>query len=161
MVAFPGRPLPETRAEETEVLVHTEIEIDATAERVWEILADFEAYPEWNPLIPSAEGCAEVGTTARIRLAIGKLRVPITVEVLCADPGRELSWVGPAEERLRRVGRGTHFFRIHPIEDGRVRFEHGEEFEGLVVPRRFARGERLLGRGYAALNRALKRRAEV
>lgn len=142
------------------MIVHTEIEIEAAAERVWEILADFDSYPEWNPLIPHATGSAEVGRTARIHLAIGNLKVPITVEVLRAEPGRELCWVGPAQEWLRRVGRGTHFFRIEKVDEQHVRFEHGEEFEGIAVPRRFARGERFLTRGYEALNRALKRRAE-
>ncbi len=142
------------------MLVHTETEIDAPAQRIWEILADFDAYPEWNPLIPRVDGRAVVGTQARIRLAIGRLRVPITVEILCADPERELCWVGPAKDWLRRAGNGTHYFRIHPLGEGRVRFEHGEEFAGLAVPNRFARGERVLTRGYEALNRALKRRAE-
>lgn len=142
------------------MLIHTETTIDAPADRVWEILADFDSYPEWNPLIPSATGYAEVGATAHIRLAIGSLQVPVAVEVVRAEPGRELCWVGPAQEWLRRLGRGTHFFRIAKIDEGRVRFEHGEEFEGIVVPNRFARAERFLTRGYEALNRALKRRAE-
>ena len=29
----------------------TDVEIDASAERVWSVLADFDAYPEWNPFI--------------------------------------------------------------------------------------------------------------
>jgi uncharacterized protein YndB with AHSA1/START domain len=31
--------------------LHTEIEIDASAERVWDILTDFASYPQWNPFI--------------------------------------------------------------------------------------------------------------
>ncbi|MHB8211958.1 MAG: SRPBCC family protein [Acidithiobacillus sp.] len=29
--------------------VETEIEIAASPERIWSILMDFSAYPEWNP----------------------------------------------------------------------------------------------------------------
>jgi hypothetical protein len=150
----------ETKAQEIELLVHTEIEIDAPAARVWEILADFDAYPDWNRLIPRVTGAPVVGSTAGIRLALGSVQVPISVEILCADPGRELCWVGPAQKHLRHLGNGTHYFRIHEIDDRRIRFEHGEEFAGLLVPRRFARGEQFLTRGYESLNRALKRRAE-
>jgi uncharacterized protein YndB with AHSA1/START domain len=30
--------------------IHTEIEINASAEKVWRVLTDFAAYSEWNPL---------------------------------------------------------------------------------------------------------------
>jgi uncharacterized protein YndB with AHSA1/START domain len=33
--------------------LHSEIEIDASAERVWAILTDFASYPRWNPFIRS------------------------------------------------------------------------------------------------------------
>ena len=32
------------------------IEIEAPAEKVWESLIDFTAYPAWNPFITRAEG---------------------------------------------------------------------------------------------------------
>lgn len=32
----------------------TEIEIKATPESVWQLLTDFEKYPEWNPFIRRA-----------------------------------------------------------------------------------------------------------
>ena len=33
--------------------IKTSIHINATKEKVWEILMDFEKYPEWNPFIKS------------------------------------------------------------------------------------------------------------
>ena len=36
--------------------IRTEIEIAASAGRVWEILADLTRYPEWNPLVREATG---------------------------------------------------------------------------------------------------------
>jgi uncharacterized protein YndB with AHSA1/START domain len=38
--------------------LHATIEIDATQERVWQILTDFAAYPDWNPFITRASGTA-------------------------------------------------------------------------------------------------------
>ncbi len=29
--------------------IHTEIEINAPAGKVWRVLTDFPSYPEWNP----------------------------------------------------------------------------------------------------------------
>ena len=31
--------------------LHSEIEINAPVERVWEVLTDFASYPRWNPFI--------------------------------------------------------------------------------------------------------------
>ena len=34
----------------------TEIEINATPDKVWDVLMDFDSYPEWNPFMQSASG---------------------------------------------------------------------------------------------------------
>ena len=43
----------------------TEIEIQASSEQVWQILADFARFPQWNPFIRRAKGQAKAG--ARLR----------------------------------------------------------------------------------------------
>src|SRR5688500_291863 len=48
--------------------MHTEIAIQATPERVWEVLTDFAAYPTWNPFIPHLAGRAAVGTSLDVQL---------------------------------------------------------------------------------------------
>ncbi|MFQ5793715.1 MAG: SRPBCC family protein [Candidatus Bipolaricaulia bacterium] len=42
--------------------IQTEVEIDASAERVWQLLTDFAAFPEWNPFIRRASGKVKTGT---------------------------------------------------------------------------------------------------
>ena len=48
--------------------LHSEIEIAASPERVWDILADFAAYPRWNPFIRHISGELEVGERLEVRL---------------------------------------------------------------------------------------------
>jgi hypothetical protein len=48
--------------------LHSEIEIDASAERVWDILTDFASYPQWNPFIRRIGGELEVGERLEVRL---------------------------------------------------------------------------------------------
>ena len=42
------------------------IDIAAPAERVWEVLVDFAAFPVWNPFITQAEGRLEVPEVDRV-----------------------------------------------------------------------------------------------
>ena len=43
------------------IKVRTEIEIEAPANIVWQILTDFERYDEWNPFIRLIDGRLKVG----------------------------------------------------------------------------------------------------
>lgn len=48
--------------------LHTEIDVDAPSEIVWDILSDLERYTEWNPFIVSAVGEPAVGERLTNRL---------------------------------------------------------------------------------------------
>jgi len=47
-------------------VVKAEIEIDAPAEKVFDILTDLEAYPEWNPFTPWVESPLELGSPVHL-----------------------------------------------------------------------------------------------
>ena len=59
------------------------IDIDAPAERVWQVLTDFGAYPAWNPFIVRADGAAEEGSRLTVRMQpVGARGVTLTPTVL-------------------------------------------------------------------------------
>lgn len=136
--------------------IHTEIEIAATAEHVWATLTDTAALPDWNPVLKRLEGNLEVGGRLRISIRTGWLRLPLTVRVTKAEPGRALEWVGGPRLLLG----ARHGFSIEPAHDDRVRLVHYEHFEGLAV-RVLQPVLRRLRRDYAGMNEALKARAET
>jgi hypothetical protein len=140
--------------------LHTEIEIDASAKRVWELLTDFASYPEWNPFIRSIGGQPAPGERLRARLEPpGGLAMTFKPKVLTAEPNRELRWLGHL--LVPGLFDGEHSFTIQPLEDDRVRFVQREAFRGLLVPL-FARSlESKTRRGFEEMNRALKGRAEA
>ena len=41
--------------------LRTEIEIQASDKRVWQLLTDFASFPQWNPFIRQAKGEVKVG----------------------------------------------------------------------------------------------------
>lgn len=139
--------------------LHTEIDIDASAQRVWAVLSDFASYPNWNPFIRSVVGAPRQG--ARLRIAVqpsgGKL-MRFSPVVLTADAGRELRWLG--RFLLPGVFDGEHRFVIEQLSSGKVRFQQSERFSGLLVGPLRASLDRDTRRGFEEMNRALKARAE-
>jgi len=140
--------------------LRTEIEINASAERVWEVLIDFPAMGEWNPFIASLEGTAKVGERLTVRLTPpGGGGMTFKPTVLRADAGKELRWLGRL--LIRGLFDGEHYFLIEPLDGGRIRFVHGELLTGLLVPITGLLGVlKSTQAGFEEMNRALKERAE-
>jgi hypothetical protein len=136
------------------------IDIDAGPQQVWSVLADLDAYSEWNPFIVRAEGKAAPGTrlTLRFQPVVGR---PTTLHptVLEAEEGARLRWRG----RLGVPGLldADHRFTIEAGADGRSRLRQEERFSGLLAPL----VARSLDRGtlpaFRLMNEALKRRVEA
>jgi hypothetical protein len=140
--------------------LHTEIEIEAPAERVWELLTDFASYPEWNPFIRSISGQPTPGERLEVRLEPpGGRGMTFKPKVLNAEPNRELRWLGHL--LVPGLFDGEHSFTIQPLEENRVHFVQREAFKGLLVPL-FSRSlDTNTQRGFEEMNRALKERTEV
>ncbi len=140
--------------------LRAEIEIDADPGTVWTWLTTFEAYPDWNPFIPSIDGSPVSGSRLRVRLqpprGSGITMHPV---VTVSEPGRAFGWLG----RLGGVPRlfdGAHRFDLEPIDEGRrTRLVQSERFRGILVP--FVRRSILPAtlEGFEAMNRALAERA--
>ncbi|MDQ3913439.1 MAG: SRPBCC domain-containing protein [Actinomycetota bacterium] len=140
--------------------LHTEIDINAPAERVWQVLVDFAAYPRWNPFIRRIGGIPMAGERLEVRLQPSGARgFTFHPEVLAAEPTRELRWLGHL--LAPKVFDGEHIFTIEPLAEERVRFVQREIFSGLLVPffMRFAEAD--TRRGFEEMNRALKEHAEA
>jgi hypothetical protein len=140
--------------------LHTEIDIHAPPERVWELLTDFGSYPQWNPFIRNISGQPILGERLEVRLEPpGGRSMTFKPKVLNADPNRELRWLGHL--LVPGLFDGEHSFTIQPLGENRVRFVQREAFKGLLVPL-FARSlETNTQRGFEQMNRVLKERAEA
>jgi hypothetical protein len=139
--------------------LHAQIDIHASSERVWQVLTDFAAYPDWNPFITQSSGRARVGERLTNRMQpVGGRAVTLRPTVLEADPGRRLRWLG----RLLVPGimDAEHTFTIDPLGDGQVRLVQHERFSGLLVPFLGRSLDRHTLPAFEQMNQALKRRAE-
>jgi hypothetical protein len=143
--------------------IRTEIEIDAPAAKVWQVLTNFSDYGSWNPVITSINGVPEVGTTINFKIqAAPGIEIPIPMcEILTASAATgELRWKGPAIPLASDILSGEHYFIVQEINANQVRFLHGEDFTGLASGLLKPLLEQRLHDSYSEMNRALKSRCE-
>lgn len=138
--------------------IRTTADIHASPDRVWEVLTDFAAYPEWNPFITRARGELEIGERLELRIEPpGGMARTIRPLVIETEPNRELRWV---EGWLGGLLDGHHAFTIVAKGENRTHVVHRETFTGLGVPVFRAMLETNLREGFDAMNRALKARVQ-
>lgn len=139
--------------------VRTSLFIAAPPERVWSVLTDFAAYPEWNTVISKARAELRAGGSMRFRIKIDQTpELAFTAKIVRFEPGRALAWRGGAP-LVPALAWGEHYFEITPSDGGSL-LTHGEHFGGLLglVMRGSAHGR--VTRTYECFNHALKARAE-
>ncbi|GAA3544088.1 SRPBCC domain-containing protein [Kribbella ginsengisoli] len=139
-------------------VLHTEIEIDATPDEVWKVLADRAAYPDWNPFIISSTGDLKTGAKiTNILKDTNGDETTFTPELLAVDPGKELRWIGKIPPG--GIFDGEHSFRIEALPDGRSRLIQEEKFNGIAVPFTVGMLNKTIKPQFEAMNRALAARA--
>lgn len=135
-----------------------EIEIQSTPERVWEIMTDFDKYPEWNPLLCRAEGKLAAGEKVNLTARSASNDMNLLCTVTAVEPNRQFSW--KFHVILPFLFRGEHIFKIEPINEHKVRFIDREIFHGLLVPLQAKKLEMDSKPAMIAMGEALKERVE-
>lgn len=138
--------------------LETEISIEATTEKVWLVLTDFENHPKWNPFIHSISGGKKEGEKLKVFLkppeGKGMTFHPMVKKF---EPGKEFRWKGKLG--LPGIFDGEHYFILEEIGAKRTRFIHGENFSGLLVPFMGSVLENTRN-GFILMNKALKKECE-
>jgi len=134
--------------------IRTEILINATPERVWQVLTDFPSHPQWDPFFASIEGPGTPGESLTVKFRQGMKMHP---RVTMARRGEVFEWLGKL--LFGGLFDGRHRFELQR-EGAQTRLVHSESFYGLLVP--------LLKKllvdtecGFVAFNEAIKQRVEA
>lgn len=134
--------------------IRTEILINATPEKVWNVLTDFSSYPKWNPFVKKLEGEVAVGNQIKITLP----GMNFKPRVLKFETNKELRWLGHL--LFKGLFDGEHIFILKDNQDGTTTFYHNEDFRGVLVPlfKKMVLEDSI--QGFENMNQALKNRVE-
>ena len=138
--------------------LRTEIEIQASPEKVWQILTDLDNWPDWNPFIHHAIGKAQLGEKVNITFKSGSKDMVLHCTVTKVEPNRELRW--KYHVMMPFLFQGEHSMIIELLGENRVRFVDREIFNGLLIPLQAKDIDINSKRGFEAMDQALKARVE-
>lgn len=145
--------------ENPSIELNTRIVIQASAEKIWTILADFKNYPSWNPFIRSISGeLAEGKQLATLMHPPGGSAMKFTPTVLKVEKNKEIRWLGNLF--ITGLFDGEHIFELHPNADGTTTFIQREQFKGILVPLFKKMIDIKTRAGFEAMNAKLKELAE-
>jgi hypothetical protein len=137
----------------------TEILINTTPHKVWEILVDFKSYPEWNPFIKSIKGNVVVGSKITARLEPpGANGMTFKPKVLVFEKNKELRWLGNLI--FPGLFDGEHKFELIDNGNGTTTFIQSEKFKGILVPLFNKMLDINTTNGFNLMNQKLKELAE-
>jgi hypothetical protein len=139
-------------------LVHTSIDISADLQKVWDVLKDFDRYPEWNPCLLSIAGDKSIGSVLTVTIDPAySINKRFKARLLEYSKEKGIRWFGRLW--IPHLFAGTHSFEMLPTASG-VTFIQQEEFSGILVPLLKGMLDRKMKKGYQEMNRALKARSE-
>lgn len=120
--------------------IEAEIAIDAPLERVWAILVDVAAYPEWNPFVPRVETDGDptsIGTRMRflVRWSNGGVARSVEEVTACEPPASGAAlWSYAYRGPLATLGlvRGTRTQTLERRGDQTI-YRSVEPFTGVLL----------------------------
>jgi hypothetical protein len=104
------------------------INIQANAERIWNLLTDAKGFPRWNSTVTSVEGEIIEGKGIVVRVP-GTDR-KFTPKVSGVVPNQRMIWTGGFAPMFK----GVRTFDLRPQHDGSTDFVMEECFSGLMLP---------------------------
>ncbi len=113
--------------------IQTEILINSDLTKVWDVLMNFQSYPEWNPFITSISGEPKLGS--RLTISIdppGGKGMTFKPTILTLESNKEFRWKGKLG--IKGIFDGEHYFILEYLDKDKTKFIHGEKFRGILVP---------------------------
>ena len=141
------------------VVASDPVEIEAPAERVWDILVDFERYGEWNPFTTRVEASLEIGSPVMLHVRLGRLKRKQPERIETVEPPHLLAWGTTMGHPVLLSALREQ--RVEALSETRCRYLTTDATSGLLTPLVALLFGRLIRQGFNDMAAALKTRAEA
>lgn len=140
------------------IIIDHEIEIDAAAETVWEVITDVATYPEWNPFVKVCQTSLKPGEPINMKVMLGNKLQKANEIIKDVTPGRGFSY------NMKPLPMGAlRSYRTHDIEKVDLRrciYRSHFELAGWLSPVVGALMGSKLQAGFDGMAAGIKTRAE-
>lgn len=138
----------------------TKIIIERSAKLVWQVLTQFENYPNWNPFIKEISGDVKGFSKFNVTIEAPNSK-PIKFKPLCTifDPKTELRW-----ERnilIPCLFLDEHSFKLKELSNGNTELIHSRMFTGVLAPFVSKKLMENIRAGFNLMNAKLKEKVEA
>ncbi len=142
----------------------SKINIQASPETVWQVLTQFEQYPQWSQFIQTIstadKKAIQVGNNLKVNIVPpNEDGMDFTPEVLVFNANEELRWKGDIAG-MSFLFSGEHYFQLERTKNNHTTLTHGEEFHGWLLPLLWGTILENTPAGFENFNKAIKVKAE-
>lgn len=134
--------------------IYTEIIIDSSLDKVWEVFSDFSSYTTWNPFIRSLDGDIQVGAKIKVLLSPPDSKEMVfKPKILEFQEKKKIVWLGNLI--FPGLFDGKHSFEFVDTGSG-IKFIQKESFSGILLPLFSKMLDDNTKRGFVLMNEKLK-----
>jgi hypothetical protein len=139
--------------------ISTSIVINSSPSVIWEILMNFNNYPNWNPFILSITGNPKVGQQIEAKIQPPGAKAMIFKPLVLVNESKsEFKWLGKLW--FKGLFDGEHRFQLIDNQNGTTTFVQSEKFTGILIPLLTKMLDQKTLKGFIDMNEALKLHAE-
>lgn len=135
-----------------------QVEIDAPAQVVWDILVDLKNYHEWNPFTERVESTLVLGDKVDLYVRLGKQNKIQTEQVREVSPPNTLSW--GMTMGLDFLLKALREQKLETVTEDKCVYFSTDAFQGLLTPLVVMLYGEKIRVGFNEMAYALKKRAE-
>lgn len=111
--------------------IRHEIEINATTEKVWSVIVDFDNYKNWNTQLTYLGGEVKPNGKLHLKLAAeGSAPYEFKPDISYWEDRKRFAWI--AKTGIKRVFDGEHFFELQDLGNGKTLLINREEYRGIL-----------------------------